>query len=263
MNIGKLGQVLRSFSRGVLVLTALALIGAGACGPSLQDARPIPSAPGVPFGAVGKGFFVTQPPEGVLVGGNHDHKKTNPKVTPDFQGPPGTNDWWSSLIWQYENDEPYSYELFPHPLTLRASAKGLTIGYSDKPTVAPRVYMFPYEKDLLVGVDGLTAPQTRVAAYSDWSVTAEWQSDQKRLRATFGHGMPFVYFEKTGGGDAVVRVANDDPGKSPTGGKAPGVAGFANNRGAVGLAIAVPHYGPFAPTHTKMSHKGQQLHSSL
>ena len=48
--------------------------------------------------------------------------------------------------------------MFPHPLTLRANAKGLCIGYSDKPTVTPREYMFPYEKDLLVGIDGLSAP---------------------------------------------------------------------------------------------------------
>jgi len=118
MNIGRLPQTphidrlvdqptISSF-RSRFVAAAFVVLGAGACGPSLQDARPIPAAPGGPSGAVGKGFFVTQSPDGVLVGGNHDHKKTKPKVTPDFQGPPGTNDWWSSLIWQYEKDEPYS-----------------------------------------------------------------------------------------------------------------------------------------------------------
>src|SRR4051812_34661086 len=205
MNFGRFGQVARSSSRWLLALGALAC--GVACAPSQPGARPIPPAPSLPSGAAGKGFYLTQPPNGVLVGGNREHKRVKPKVTADFQGPPATNDWWSSLIWQYESDEPYSFELFPHPLTLRANAKGLAIGYSDKPTVSVREYMFPYERDLIVGVDGLTAPETRVAAYSDWAVTAEWLGEQKRLRATFGHGMPFVYFEKSGGGDAVVRVA--------------------------------------------------------
>lgn len=251
MNIGKLGQVVRSSSRRGLTLASLALL---ACGPSLQDARPIPPAPGVPSGAVGKGYYVTQLPGGVLVGGNRDHKKTTPKVTSDFQGPPATNDWWSSLIWQYDNDEPHSFEMFPHPLTMRASAKGLFIGYADKPTVTPREYMFAYEKDLIVGIEGLTAPETRVAAYSDWSVTAEWLNDQKRLRATFGHGMPFVYFEKTGGGDAVVHIANE---------KAPAVIVFADNGATIGLTVAGHHYGLFAPTKATWAHEGSTFQSTL
>ena len=135
--------------------------------------RPRPSGPS---GAAGKGFYVTQRRDGVLVGGNRrPAKKTKPKVTQDFQGPPGTNDWWSSLIWQYENEEPYSYEMFPHPLTLRASGDGLAIGYSDKPTITPREYMFPYEKRSRRRHRRASARRdTRVASYSDWSVTAEW-----------------------------------------------------------------------------------------
>jgi len=252
MNLGRLGKVVRSPSRWVRALGALAC--AVACGPSQPGARPIPPAPSVPSGTAGKGFYLTQAPNGVLVGGNHDHKRVKPKVTADFRGPPATNDWWSSLIWQYESDEPYSFELFPHPLTLRANAKGLVIGYSDKPTVSVREYMFPYERDLIVGVDGLTAPQTRVAAYSDWAVTAEWLSDQKRLRATFGHGMPFVYFEKSGGGDAVVHVANE---------KAPGVSVWADNGATLGITIASHHYGLFAPTQATWSHQGDTFQSSL
>jgi endoglucanase Acf2 len=241
-----------SVGKVALVVIGVSVL-AGACGPSQQSLRAIPPPPTVPNSAVGKGFYVTQPPDGILVGGNHDHKKIKPKVTPDFQGPPATNDWWSSLIWQYENSEPYSYELFPHPLTLRASAKGLFMGYSDKPTIAPREYMFPYEKDLIVGVDGLSAPETRVAGYSDWSVTAEWSSGQKKLRSTFGHGMPFVYFEKSGG-DAVVRVAND---------KAPNATVFADNGSALGVTVGGHHYGLFAPTKATWSHEGGTFQSSL
>ena len=202
-------MILSSFSSDARRLPCRVLLGAGACGPSLQDARPIPTAPGVPSGAAGKGFYVTQSPDGVLVGGNHDHKKTKPKVTPDFQGPPGTNDWWSSLIWQYENEEPYSYEMFPHPLTLRANAKGLAIGYSDKPTITPReVHVSRTRRISLVGVDGLSRAADSRCVLLGLVGHRRVARRPKRLRATFGHGMPFVYFEKSGAGDAVVNVAN-------------------------------------------------------
>jgi endoglucanase Acf2 len=227
------------------------LLIASACGPSQQSLRPIPPAPSDPSGAVGKGYYVTRLPEGVLVGGDHDHKRTKPKVAANFQEPPATNDWWSSLIWQYEKGEPYSFELFAHPLTLRANANGLAIGYSDKPTIAPREYMFPYEKDLVVGVEGLNAPDTRVSAYSDWSVTAEWSNGPKELRATFGHGMPFVYFQTVQGNAALVRVANS------------GVNVFANNGSSIGLTVAGHHYGLFAPTRTTWTQEGNTFRSSL
>ena len=161
MNFGRFGQVVGSSSRRKLMLAALAL--AGACGPSLQDVRPIPPAPGVPWGAVGKGYYVTQAPDGVLVGGNRDHKKIRPKVTADFEGPPATNDWWSSLIWQYEAKEPYSYEMFPHPsdaARARGRPRRRIFGQGRR---WGRQYMFPYERDLVVGLDGARVTATRAS----------------------------------------------------------------------------------------------------
>jgi len=46
-----------------------------------------------------------------------------------------------------------------------------------------------------------------MAAHGDWSVTARWQDGSRSLDATFGHGLPFVYFRKNGTGDALVRFA--------------------------------------------------------
>jgi hypothetical protein len=100
-----------------VVLTAAVL---GGCGPSQLKARSIPEPPDSPSHKVGKGFVVTKAPEGIVVGANDKHKSVKPKVTEDFEGPPDTNDWWSSLIWQFEEKEPYSYEMFPHPFALRA-----------------------------------------------------------------------------------------------------------------------------------------------
>src|SRR5579859_894726 len=289
--------MVRSSARFALAFGVLAC--GVACGPSQPGARAIPPAPSVPSAALGKGFYLTQPPSGVVVGGNREHKKVRPKVIADFQGPPATNDWWSSLIWQYDKDEPYSFEMFPHPLALRASAKGLAIGYSDKPAVtgreymfpyvrdmvvgidglvAPhpralrasakglaigysdkpavtgREYMFPYVRDMVVGIDGLVAPDTRVAAYSDWAVTAEWLGDQKRLRATFGHGMPFVYFEKQGGGNAIVHVTSD---------KSANVSAWFEKEGTLGITVAGHHYGLFAPSQATWSHQSDTFQSTL
>jgi endoglucanase Acf2 len=44
--------------------------------------------------------------------------------TPDLKGPILTAQWWSSIVWQ-----PYSQPLFAHPLVLRCSERGLTVGY--------------------------------------------------------------------------------------------------------------------------------------
>src|ERR1019366_6545370 len=65
-----------------------------------------------------------------------------------------------------------------------------------------------YERDVVVGHEGLASPDTRVASYSDWAVTADWRSGGSRLRATMGHGMPFVYFERKGTAPLVVKVAH-------------------------------------------------------
>ena len=125
-----------------------------------------------------------------------------PKVTPAFADVPTSNDWWSSLIWQFDRGgqaNPYSEPLFAHPLSLKALPEGLGIGGPGTPQVASRTYFFPYVQDLRVGLDGLTAPATRVSGYGDWTVTAEWRAGDRQLTATFGHGLPFAYFEASGG----------------------------------------------------------------
>src|SRR5262245_37535959 len=155
-----------------LAAALVVLVGA-ACGPSQVKPRALPQAPEAPSHKVAKGFIVTTAPPGIIVGADEKHQSVKPKVTEDFEGPPTSNDWWSSLIWQFEKSEPHSYEMFPHPFTLRARAEGLAVGYSSKPSIRGREYRFPYERDLVVGLQGLSSPDTRVASYSDWAVTAD------------------------------------------------------------------------------------------
>ena len=183
---------------------------------------------------------------------NFKGEPVRPKVTADFSGVPATNDWWSSLIWQFDRegeDNPYSEPMFAHPLALRALPAGLGLGYPRTAEVASRSYFFPYVEDLVVGLEGLQAPAAKVAGYGDFSVTAEWQAagsagspgglaaSPTTLRATFGHGLPFAYFEARG--------------PSPTARIVLGSEGtpriFAEAPGALGVVVGDRAYGLFLP----------------
>ena len=248
------------------VAALLAAVASAACGPSRLAARPIPAAPDAPSHKVGKGFVVTVPPAGIVVGANKNREPVKPKVTEDFEGPPTSNDWWSSLIWQFDPAEPYSWEMYPHPLVLRARGDGLAIGYSNEAVIKGRQYWFPYERDVVVGLEGLASPDTRVASYSDWAVTADWRTGDSRLRATFGHGMPFVYFERKGTAPLTIKVSHlvrdgkndwkdrEEPAEAEM---------WSESGGVLGVTIAGHHYGFFAPTGAAWTRKGDTFSSTL
>jgi endoglucanase Acf2 len=192
----------RASRRAVLITTAIAFLVAAmgaACGPGTLAPRPRATPP-LAGQKVGAGFVLTHPPADAELPSNRDRHPVLPKVTADFAGVPTSNDWWSSLIWQADarGINPYSEPMYAHPLTLRARADGLLLGYPTRPEVTAREYMYRATEDLVVGLQGLDAPATRVAAYSDWTVTASWQRARDELRVTFGHGLPFVYCKKTG-----------------------------------------------------------------
>jgi endoglucanase Acf2 len=266
---------LRSFALHLQAMTLAAVLVTLAvcagCGPSQLKARTIPEPPDSPARKVGKGFVVTKAPEGIVVGADDKHQAVKPKVTEDFEGPPTSNDWWSSLIWQFEAKEPYSYEMFPHPFALRARGDGLAVGYSDRAVVKGRQYMFPYERDLVVGLAGLASPDTRVAGYSDWAVTADWRTGNDRLRATFGHGMPFVYFERKGTAPVEIKVSRfrktdekpDDKDQGDEGGAKGEVEMWSEGGGVMGITVGEHHYAFFAPTTASWTRKGDTFSSTL
>lgn len=208
--------------------------------------------PAVPAGALasaGPGFYATvrlpdeKPPRGA--GG----RPAAPKVTADFAQLPTTHDWWSSLIWQ-GGDDPYSAPMFPHPLSARAVAQGLEIGYPTNPKVDERAYVFPHRADLTVGVAGLAAPDARVASYGDFSVTAEWKDASHGLRMTFGHGLPFVYATAVKGRARVAFAA----GGSEVWGRHGNVAG---------VTVAGHHYMLFAPSGASWEPHGGGMEAEL
>ena len=46
-----------------------------------------------------------------------------------------TNDWWSSLAFQRYAGNPYSENMYAHPLTFQAPARGLGVGYPTSPAI--------------------------------------------------------------------------------------------------------------------------------
>lgn len=131
--------------------------------------------------------------------------EARPLVSESISGAVPTSDWWSSLVWPVHS--PYSLPMFPHPLGVQAHSEGLGLGYTATPSISHSVkdgavylsgtsYKFPYRQSLLVGLQDWQTEAAVLDGFSDWSVTALWKNGPDRLRATFAHGSPFVYFER-------------------------------------------------------------------
>ena len=166
----------------------------------------VASSVGAEVVPAGRGSFTTTPPAGAKGPADNRGQPAQPAVT-DRLGPPfPTTDWWSSLLWRRNPDRPQTEPLFAHPLSLRARADGLEVGYPAAPTCTPdgRNYNYHHRPDLVLGVHGLGGARPAVDGFGDWTVSAVWAAGDRRLRATFGHGLPYVYGEAAGG-DAVVR----------------------------------------------------------
>jgi endoglucanase Acf2 len=183
------------------------LIGSlAACGASQLDLRTPPPPPQGKAEKHGAGYVSLVPPQGVAIATDRRNRSVKPKVTDDFEDLPKSNTWWSSLIWQFDETNPYSMNLYAHPLVMRAGKQGLGVGYPSKPVLKPREYMYRYAEDITLGLEGQTFPDTRVAGYSDFAVTASWKNDAADLRLTIGHGLPYVYATRTGSARALVAI---------------------------------------------------------
>jgi len=239
-----------------LCLGALALSPAFACGPSLPDARMPPSVPLGQVTKVGPGYYQLRKPKDVVAPGNSKKQRVTPKVTTDFTGVPTSNDWWSSLIWQFDTNgkNPHSDPLYAHPLSLKATPGGLGLGYTTEPQVDQRDYMYWYEQELLVGLEGVTFPDAKVAGYSDWAVTAAFQTPTEELRATIGHGLPFAYFRRVKGASAASILAREERGKLEV---------FHAGDEWLGIRVAGHHYAVFGPSGSTWKRQGPGFVSDL
>jgi endoglucanase Acf2 len=211
------------------------------------------------FIPVGAGGYTTDLPAGRTAPSDRNNQPATPKKGPNLAKPAQTNDWWTSLLWRYNPENPWSENLIAHPLSFKAQAAGLEVGYPTSHFVTAfntvpqghkvQEYHYPHKRDLLVGVVGLNSPDTKVNDYSDWTVTAYWASGANTMQATIGSGLPFVYVTKSGA-DALVTLAS-----TPT--------IWANANGVIGLTVNGHHYGLFAPAGSTWTINGNNLQSNL
>ncbi|MFD7087578.1 glycosyl hydrolase [Streptomyces sp. NPDC059896] len=226
----------------LILATALAAIGLGpAASPAL--------AANVP---VGSGSYSDSRPAGTSGPTTNTGTPVTPKVTEAARARPlPTNDWWSSLAFQRYGDNPYSTPMYGHPLTYQATAGGLEVGYPTTPAIVGegRQYEYAHKADLTLGLTGLNSPDTKADAWSDWTVTPYWSDGARTLRATIGHGLPFVY-AKGSGGDARITTA-----------AAPAV--FADDGNVLGITVAGHHYALFAPSGSDWAVSGSTVTAGL
>jgi endoglucanase Acf2 len=202
-----------------------------------------PAYPSLPRRTVGAGAILEGLPPGERGPSDRTGAAVRPKIAPGFIGAPPTNDWWSSLIWPSDPANAFSQPMFPHPLALQAEAGGLGISYPTTPLVDQRSFAFVYQRELRLGVEGLTAREAVVESASDWVVTALWSEGPRSLHATFGHGLPFVY-ARAHGGRPVVELAG-----------APRLWSEGGN--VIGLTVNGHPYGLFLPAGARWLRSGE------
>lgn len=199
----------------------------------------------------------TTPPPGAAGGPiSQNGELLTPYVTTNAKakGAVPTNKFWSSLVFKrYKPASMHSENMFAHPLALKAGASGLGVSYPTNLQITGAggnsKYQYAYSPDFTLGVSGLNAPDTKADDWSDWTVTAAWDDGVRSLRATFGHGSPFVYATKSGGNAQVSFSAT------------PNV--WSNQGNVLGVTINGRHYGIFAPSGATWGQSGATFISTL
>ncbi len=189
---------------------------------------------------VGQGSYTTELPSGCEIPSDYAGDPVGPLITENITGAVPTNDWHSSLVWEYYPGYAHSLNMYSHPLALKAFSSGVGLSYPAEPALfipppPPHIgeYHYCYDEDLRLGVSGLNSPDTRLDDYSDWVITAQWDDGTRSLKVTMGHGIPFVYAEISGG-DAL--IASSSPFEI-----------WHNDEGTIGMTVNGHHYGIFAP----------------
>jgi len=155
--------------------------------------------------------------------------------TEDLRGPMITGQWWSSLVWQ-----PYSQNLFAHPLVLRCTSNGLAISQHGARVSATSAGIFGSgggrQGDLMLGHSAAANfPEALCGGWSDWFVSVVFETNKARLRTSFGHGSPYVYCVYSDG-QPVVTFSQTPRLWSGTGREA-----------TLGITVNGHHYGLFGP----------------
>ncbi len=163
------------------------------------------------------------------VDGNFATPAGKPWITDDFKLPVKSAQWWVTLI-----SEQFSQPMFAHPLSFKATAKGLEMGYPGGGTTYAEAagFSWGHTADITIGVEGMNAEAARVAGFSHASVTARWKDGTKVMEAVMSHGLPFAYYKITGGKAAITSAGKP----------------WYDKDGTLGVTVNGKHYGVFAPS---------------
>ncbi|MEU2163709.1 glycosyl hydrolase [Streptomyces sp. NPDC019208] len=227
----------------LLTTAALAATALGTLGSGVASAATI---------EVGKGSYSDVRPAGRQGPTNSGGQAVKPKVTPAMADlPVPTNDWWSSLAFQRFSSNPWSENMYGHPLTYKAVSGGLEVGYPTTHQIVGggRQYEFPHKADLTLGLTGLNSPDAKADGWSDWTVSPYWNDGARSLRTTIGHGLPYVYAEGTGGAAQISAAA------PPT--------VFADQGNVLGVTISGHDYALFAPRGSDWTVSGNEIRADL
>lgn len=241
---GRSGPARRGARLGIAGLTA-AMLAVSGIGATAAHAEPVP---------VGSGSYTTEQvgpaPEGCAPLG------TDARAFITDDAPAGavpTNDWWSSLSFKKFNCS-MSEPLHAHPVSYKPESRGMGLSYTQTPTLYGTPggigeFHYPYSEDLVVGVQGLAASVVEVADWTDWTVTPSWSDGTRTMTATIGHGLPFTWFEMSGG-DAVISGAAD-------------LRVWLDDGERVGFSSGGADYVAFAPADSTWTVSGRTLTSDL
>lgn len=195
----------------------LALLVAG-CTPQFKPAvLPAPQGPAL---SIGPAKVHETPPPGHSIAIDASGRKSKPNIKDGAPGGVTSNDWWSSLIYAQDSSSLESLPLYAHPLVLQTHAAGIGVSYPNEPKVRQREYMYRHDQDFIVGLLGFKAKEMEVVGHSDFDVHVDLRSGSSSLRATFGHGLPFLQVTRTSGapdasiaftpGKRIQIISNDD-----------------------------------------------------
>jgi endoglucanase Acf2 len=205
---------------------------------------------------VGAGSYADALPAGRSLPAGCGSISTNPRqwVTANAPaGPVPTNDWWSSILYK-KTDCAYGEPLHAHPISYDTFPSGLGFSYNTTAQISGTAtgvgeFHYPYVQDILVGPAGLGSPDVKVDGWTDWTVTPYWADGTRTMKATIGHGLPFAYFQITGGNAQITASA------------APTV--WSNTGPTIGITVAGHDYVAYAPTGATWSVAGTTISSSL
>ena len=137
--------------------------------------------------------------------------------TPNITTPLPTNKWFTSILhnqYDYQGNK-YSLKMFTYPQNFECvpdanHSKGLVISYPKVKYSADVIsygygadtYNYTYPNNIKISEYSSIAnnsyvnfSSTKLDKYSDFAATAKWEESNYWLKATFGQGMVFSYFE--------------------------------------------------------------------